>query len=305
MPDDAQVQPVTIGDGDTSLTVAPSLGGSITRYWSEDRRGSIIEWLRPATRQALADGELRGMSSFPLIPFSNRIRDGRFTFQGRDIVLPLNFLPERHTIHGQGWKLPWTVTDQTANALTVAYDETAGPWPWPYHAQQHFRLTGDVLEQTISVRNTGDRDMPLGLGVHPYFIRTPHATITATVGRMWTTDAETMPRELVAPPSQKQPWDGIHANSVAIDNTYIGWRGEATVTWPEWGASLVIGAGPPLDKLVIFTPPGEDFLCVEPVSNITDAFNFAHAGRTDTGIITLAPGQQQVCRILFTPSLDR
>lgn len=302
MPDNEQPQRITISDGDTSLTLAPSIGGSITRYWSENRRGETFEWMRPASDQDLADGELRGMSSFPLVPFSNRIREGRFTFQGRDVALPLNFLPERHAIHGQGWKLPWTVTEQSANALTIAYDEEAGPWPYPYHGEQSFRLNGDVLEQTISVRNTGDQDMPLGLGVHPYFIRTPRATVTAAVSQMWAADEETMPRELGAPPPPKQPGEGIVADAVAIDNLYVGWQHQARVAWPEWNASLVIRAGSPLDNLVIFTPPGEDFFCVEPVTNIIDAFNFANAGRTDTGMITLAPGQTQVCTMSFTPS---
>ncbi|MHA1564401.1 MAG: aldose 1-epimerase [Alphaproteobacteria bacterium] len=295
---------VTLRDGECALTIAPAIGGSITRYWSQGPGGGTIEWMRPASDRDLAAGELRGMSSFPLVPFSNRIRDGRFSFQGRDIALPLNFLPERHTIHGQGWKRAWTVTEQTANRLAIAYDHAGDDWPFPYHAAQDFQLTGDILEQTLMVRNTGDQDMPLGLGVHPYFVRTPRATITATVDAMWTTDEETMPKDLVTPPPERQPANGIIADEIRIDNTYVGWRGEARVTWPEWHAHLTIRADPPLDKLVLFTPTGEDYLCVEPVTNITDAFNYATQGRDDTGLIVLAPGGSQSYTITFTPSRD-
>ncbi len=301
MSDKQLPQRITLRDGTGAVTIAPAIGGSITRYWSE-HGGKSIEWLRPASDRDLASGELRGMSSFPLVPFSNRIRDGRFSFQGRDIALPLNFLPERHAIHGQGWQRAWAVTEQSTNRLTIAYDHAGDAWPYPYHAAQTFQLSGEILEQTLMVKNTGEHAMPLGLGVHPYFVRTPQATVTAEVEAMWTTDEETMPRDPVPPPPQRQPGGGIVADEVRIDNTYVGWRGKARVAWPEWQAHLTIRADPPLDKLVIFTPAGEDFLCVEPVTNITDAFNYAQQGRHDTGLIILSPGQSQTCTITFTPS---
>jgi aldose 1-epimerase len=42
------------------------------------------------------------MGCFPLIPFLNRIHNGRFTFQGKQIKMPLNFQLDVHTIPGQG-----------------------------------------------------------------------------------------------------------------------------------------------------------------------------------------------------------
>jgi aldose 1-epimerase len=57
----------------------------------------------------------------------------------------------------------------------------------------------------------------------------------------------------------------------------------------------------PLGFLVVYTPPGEDFFCAEPVSNATDAFNLAAAGRTDTGMLVLEPGRSASARVTFTP----
>ncbi len=57
-----------------------------------------------------------------------------------------------------------------------------------------------------------------------------------------------------------------------------------------------------LGKLVIFTPPGEDFLCVEPVSHDTDAFNRAAAGEADTGMRVLAPGEDLSVYVRFRPA---
>jgi len=39
-------------------------------------------------------------------------------------------------------------------------------------------------------------------------------------------------------------------------------------------------ASQPLGALYLYVPPGSDYFCLEPASNITDAFNLAAAGRT-------------------------
>jgi len=53
--------------------------------------------------------------------------------------------------------------------------------------------------------------------------------------------------------------------------------------------------------LVVYSPPGEPYFCAEPVTNCTDAFNLAVQGRTDTGMIVLAPGEVVTVIIRFTP----
>ncbi|HEX9187496.1 MAG TPA: aldose 1-epimerase, partial [Vicinamibacteria bacterium] len=66
---------------------------------------------------------------------------------------------------------------------------------------------------------------------------------------------------------------------------------------------LRLAASPPLRTLVVYTPPGQSFFCAEPVSHITDAFNLADAGRTDTGMLTLAPGESARATFTLTPEL--
>src|SRR5690349_784157 len=96
---------VTIRRGDMTVDVVPA-GGGVAR-WSSVRDGRLFDWLRPATPSDVARGNPLGMASFPLVPFSNRIRDGRLRFEGRTIEIPLNFPPERHALHGHGWQRPW------------------------------------------------------------------------------------------------------------------------------------------------------------------------------------------------------
>ncbi len=280
---------ITMRHGDTGLSICPAAGGSITRYWREGARS--IEWLRPATEDTISRRDPLGMASFPLVPFSNRIRDGRFAFEGTEVTLPLNFLPEKHTIHGKGWQTPWTLVGQEEDTATIAFSHSPDAWPWPYAAEQTFTLDEGGMSILMTVTNRGDRPMPAGIGPHPYFVRTPQSRITASVDRMWLSDDEVMPTELVTPPPGRDPNVGVVADSVAMDNTFTGWGHRVEIDWPEWGARLVMEAPPPLDHLVVFTPPGEDFFCVEPVSNMTDAFNLAAAGRDGTGMTVLGPDE--------------
>lgn len=293
---------VTLRHGDSGLSICPGAGGTITRFWQE-REGGAIDWLRPASAESIAARDPLGMASFPLVPFSNRIRVGRFAFQGREVALPLNFLPERHAIHGQGWQIPWTVVGLEEDTATIAYSHKPGEWPWPYTAEQTFTLGDGGMSLMMTLTNNGDSPMPAGLGPHPYFVRTPRARITAPVDRMWVSDDEVMPTELVTPPPGCDPNAGIVAAEVAMDNTFTGWGHRVDIEWPEWGARLSMEAPPPLDFLVVFTPPGEDFFCVEPVSNLTDAFNLSAAGRDDTGITILGPDETLTGIVRFRPEV--
>jgi aldose 1-epimerase len=59
----------------------------------------------------------------------------------------------------------------------------------------------------------------------------------------------------------------------------------------------------PLDCLVIYTPAGRPFFCVEPVSHVTDAFNLAEAGRADSGTSVLEPGETLETAVVLTQEL--
>jgi aldose 1-epimerase len=145
--------------------------------------------------------------------------------------------------------------------------------------------------------------MPAGLGWHPYFPRTPRATLTASVAALWLTDAEILPIARVSPPPDRDPGPGLAVDRVSLDNAFVGWNGRAVVAWPERHATLRLDASGPLDTLVVYTPPGQPFFCAEPVSHITDAFNLAAAGRTDTGMMSLEPDETVRATLTLTPDL--
>ena len=109
---------ITLRAGRATLGVAPRIGGSIAHFhWMDGSRRH--DWLRPASQADLASGQVHGLASFPLVPFSNRIRAGRFAFGGHAVQLPLNCLPEPHAQHGHGWQAAWTAIERAA---------TTGDW---------------------------------------------------------------------------------------------------------------------------------------------------------------------------------
>lgn len=203
--------------------------------------------------------------------------------------MPRNRPSHPHAIHGHGWQAAWDIAEQRNGRVRLAYEHTADEWPFRYRAHQDIALDEHELRLTLSVENLGAEAMPVGLGWHPYFRCTPGARLRARVAAMWATDAEVLPTELVAADARLASDEGLPIRDVALDNVFTGWRREATIAWPESGAQLAIDATKPLDFLVVYSPSGRDFFCVEPVSHCTDAFNLAGETRHDTGMLTLPP----------------
>lgn len=292
---------LTLRAAQTELAIAPHVGGSIIRYLTK-REGQTYHWMRSTPTNAIENRNPGAMSSFPLVPFSNRIRNATFRFRGRTIQLDQNFRPEPHAIHGHGWRAPWTVTNQTETTLSIEYEHLADDWPWSYRAEQHFTLLPDRLTVRFTVTNNAPDTMPVGFGLHPYFVRTPNATVRANVAQMWQADRNSMPSTQVEPPPQLLlSGAGLNPDDTPLDNNFTGFGGNAIVAWPEWNAGLRITTDPIYRCLVVYTPTGQDFFCVEPATNCIDGFNLAADGQSDTGIIELGPNDTAGGDVTFEP----
>ena len=298
---DAPKEMIHLRAGRAQVEIAPRAGGAIAAFrW--DVSGAHVNWLRPATAEAIRDRDPEGMACFPVVPYSNRIRDGRFSFEGRKIQLPAQSGIDAHCEHGHGWRSAWSVVAHDGSTARLLHRYPAGQsWPWPYVAEQLFVLTDENLAVTVTLTNIGDRPMPCGLGLHPYFPATKLTRLSARVTLMWETDAEVLPTRLVVPAQAENPTSGVVISNATLDNAFTGWTGEAEISWPETGARLSMTADAPLRVLVVYTPAGADYFCAEPVSNITDAANLA-ATRTDTGLLTLQPGHSVCATVRFIPS---
>lgn len=282
------------------VSALPTVGGAIASYRVK-RSAGLFDILRPTDERDTAQNDPRNLTCFPLVPYSNRIRDGRFRFEGRDVALPLNFGDHPHSIHGHGWQSAWSVDRVGEAEAILRYEHAADAWPWAYRAVQRMALEQSDLLLALSLENLGAGPMPAGLGFHPYFPRHGGARLTAAVDEVWLVDDEVMPTRRAALPDRWALPDGVDVDGLDCDNLFEGWTGTACVRWPADGADVILTASEALRRLVVYAPAGEDFFCAEPVSHITDAFNLASGGRADTGMQVLRPGESLAGWMRLTP----
>jgi aldose 1-epimerase len=292
-----------ISDGVGTVEIAPHIGGAIASYrWDID--GKAVDWLRPASVSAIADGEAGAMGCFPLVPYSNRIENSRFNFDGRTVNLPGSIPADPHFEHGHGWRHAWSVVRHEANRIVLRYRHAADAWPWDYEAEQAISLAEGNLTVTLMVRNLSQEPMPMGFGLHPYFPATPTTRIVTSVEGMWETDSEVLPTQLVSAPPAADPSAGLVTSSIELDTVFTRWSHQARIEWPETNRALIMQAGAPLDFLTLYTPANEPYFCAEPVSNVTNAFNLS-AHRSDTGQIILGPSANITASVRFMPTIHQ
>jgi aldose 1-epimerase len=288
-----------------SMAIAPELGGAIIRFAVD---GEPV--LRPTSDAALDAGDVRRTACYPLVPYSNRIRNAELDFAGRRHELARNFGAHPHAIHGVGWQRAWVVADAslTRARLTLHHDalgENARAWPWPFEASQAFHLadaTSDehpraaTLVVTLTLKNTSDAAFPFGLGWHPFFPKTPTTRLRFHAERVWENDATQLPRTLVGVPPQWQFGRARALDATVLDNVFTGWGRSATLVVDDArGTTVRIDADRALAYVVVYAPAGADFVAVEPVTHETDAFNRSAAGATGTGMRVLPPGGAFSC----------
>ncbi|NWK97985.1 epimerase [Sphingobium lactosutens] len=251
--------------GGLEAALSPAVGGSLLHLTLDG-----VDLMRRAPERA--DDPL-AMASFPLVPYANRIADGRFAVDGADYQLPLNFGDHPHSIHGFGWQANWTAKTTTASSALLVHEHggDAG-WPWSYRAEQQVTLTASALSMSLSVENVGDRPMPVGLGFHPYFAADAATTLRFDARSLWLSTADMLP-DREAPADVLGDWSrpAIVQGDDLVDNAYAGWSGPATIARGDGLRLLIDATG--ADWLHVYRPPGEAYFCLEPVSHMPDAIN--------------------------------
>ena len=130
---------VVLRAGALRVEVAPRVGGGIARFDRIDAAGggrvALFRGADGACDDALAAG------CFPLVPYANRIRGGRFACNGRTVALAPNMAGDASPLHGQGWRGEWRLcAPARESALELAFEHVAGEWPWHYEARQRIEL---------------------------------------------------------------------------------------------------------------------------------------------------------------------
>lgn len=259
--------------GALRLALRPDLGGSIAGLWFD-----TTPVLRSTEPGELSQARLS--ASYPLLPYSNRIGNGRFSWLGRAYELPRNDNQGPHALHGVGFSSAWSVERAGAHdaVLTMQHAPNEG-WPFAFGARQTFGLTPEALHCELSYTNQAAHAVPLGLGWHPYFPKRQRSRLHAELSGRWDADANKLPTKRVA-------MHGLDADieHLDFDHCFDGWVGTARIRDERLALTLTSS----LRHLVVYTPHDKDFYAVEPVSHVNNAINQPESAAL--GIQTLAPG---------------
>ena len=273
--------------GDYMVELMPEVGGSIARF----RRGEQ-DLLRPAPAGADDAG---AMACFPLVPFSNRIRGGVFTCDGREVRLAPNLAGDKSPLHGQGWRSKWTVEAADAASATLGFVHEAGEWPWRYESRQVFVLDAGGLAVTLSCRNLSPERMPCALAQHPYFPCDGATRLDTGVTDVWLIDEDVLPTERVAAAGKYLPSNGPVCGR-GLDHGYEGWSGAATI---DWGRGAKVRMSAPAPRFQLYAPASGGMFVAEPVENANAALNLPQEQWAAAGIVMLAEGEERALTVRF------
>ncbi|MDQ2757325.1 MAG: aldose 1-epimerase family protein [Actinomycetota bacterium] len=149
----------TVSRDDDELTVV-QVGGGL-RTWT--RGGVDVVAGYPADATIVAG---RGQQ---LIPWPNRIADGRWSFDGADHQLALTEPKLHNASHGLVRWAPWSLGDLGEHHVTLTHRLHPQPgWDWVLDLATTYTLTGDGLEVTTRATNLSAGRAPYGYGAHPY-----------------------------------------------------------------------------------------------------------------------------------------
>lgn len=136
------------------------VGAAIREYLDGER-----PVLDPFPEDAICDGA----HGTPLIPWANRLADGRYRFEGHDYQLPLTEPEKQNAIHGLLRWRNWQPIRQGPSSVVMATRLHPSPgYPFTLDLEMEYALSAAGLAVAISATNLGAAPCPYACGQHPY-----------------------------------------------------------------------------------------------------------------------------------------
>jgi aldose 1-epimerase len=305
-------RPNTIGRAEEVIVLEDGQGGRV-EIWPT-LGFNAYRWRSPGGAELLYaspkffEGERPTRSGIPvLFPFPNRIRAGRYTWEGKSYQLPTNDPAGKNAIHGFAYNAAWRIVDAGADSASawvtgefqISRDAAASLALWPSDARlrltHRLRISALILEATVD--NPDGAALPFGLGYHPYFAVAPFggeaATVQAPATSYWELQENLPTGRLLEVDAARDLRKRRTLSTLHLDDVYTDLQPSpeeiSCLAHPTGTPHLSMGASAAFGTLVAFTPPHRQAVCLEPYTCTTDALNLQQQGLA-AGLLVLAPG---------------
>ncbi len=229
-----------------------------------------------------------------LAPWVNRVRNGNYSFQGRNYQLPITEPSLGNAIHGFLARKSFQVMEKKANhdkAILVLEHDYAGdypgfPFPFIFQLTYELQINGHFYVH-FDIKNTGENHMPFAIGWHPYF-SFPNADLSDL-------EISFSPQSKFISDSQMIPFreesveylEPVDLAKESLDNVFRLKEAEfhtSILTNKRTQTRLCIKQNVhDFPFLVVFAPENKGCVAIEPMTANTDAFN------TFDGLKSLGP----------------
>ncbi|MFT6879291.1 MAG: aldose 1-epimerase [Arcticibacterium sp.] len=242
----------------------------------------------------LKDGEpKKGYPSAILFPFPNRVKDGKYTFEGKEYSLEMNDLEAHNAIHGLVAFETFELISRTPSKIVAkyVYKGLNEGYPFPFEIKVIYQLKESSLLFNVEVTNSGSGNMPYGFGWHPYFGFDGTSIGEMTLKAPKRRRMELNERYIPTGEYEVEKAQIINLKNNILDNVFAiekeGSESEVTLRFKK--KKLIVSQKTGKNKLnymVLYIPPSRNCIAIEPQSCNTNAFN------NDEGLLILASGKK-------------
>ena len=248
-----------------------------------------------------------------LFPTPNRTKDATYVWQGETHVMTRG--GEKVQRHGFVHNQPFTVTKLSADGdsavceAEITLREADGGfsgYPFPCTLRVRYTLSAAGVRMDATILNEGDRVMPFGFALHPYFSKRGDANqafIKVPAERCYETDDDLIATGRIFPAKEGQIiHDGFHSvESLSLDTGYRGLTQDKVSIVRYADIDVLIRASDCFRNAIVYTPHSRPGFCIEPQTNATNFLNLFAEGLVDeSGLLALPAGKAFRCWVDFT-----
>jgi aldose 1-epimerase len=181
-------------------------------------------------------------SGIVLVPWPNRVRDGRWTHEGRTLQLDITEPDRGNALHGLLRNTPYQLVERSDDAICLrAQVFPQNGYPFQLDTEVRYALAADGIQVTHTVCNVGFACAPVAVGAHPFLAigDVPADTLTLTVSADHHIDVDDRLNPVGVTSVAGTEWDLREGRIVATLNLDDAWSG---LTMTEGGSVHWLGA---------------------------------------------------------------